>query len=60
MMPPMQSVAAYYVLVANDLARERNKPRYEIVPVRPSLSARIAAALAGRGRPVRPAAAQPA
>jgi hypothetical protein len=60
MMLPMQTIAAYYVMIANDLARERSKPRYAIVPDRPSLSARIAAALAGRGRSVRPAASQPA
>jgi hypothetical protein len=56
----MQTIAAYYVLIANDLAGERRKPRYAVVPVRPSLSARIASALAGRGRSVRPAASQPA
>jgi hypothetical protein len=59
MMPPMQTIAAYYVVVANDLARDRSKPRYEVVPVRPRLSARIAAVLARRSRLVRPAS-QPA
>jgi hypothetical protein len=56
----MQTIAAYYVVIANDLARERSKPRYAVMPVRSSLSARIAAALAGRGRSIRPAASQPA
>ena len=55
----MQTIAAYYVVISNDLARERSKPRYEVVPVRPSLSARIAAVLDRRSRPVRPAS-QPA
>ena len=55
----MQPIAAYYVLVANDLA---NQPRRHdhVVPVRPSLSARIAAVLARRTRPARRAVSQPA
>ena len=59
MMSQMQTIAAYYVLVANDLA---NQPRRhdQIGPVRPSLSARIAAVLARRTRPARRAVSQPA
>jgi hypothetical protein len=59
MMPDMQPIAAYYVLVANDLA---NEPRRHdrVVPVKPSLSARIAAVLARRTRPARRTASQPA
>jgi hypothetical protein len=59
MMSQMQPIAAYYVLVANDLA---NQPRRhdQVVPVRPSLSARIAAVLARRTRPARRAVSQPA
>lgn len=59
MMPHMQSIAAYYVIVAADLA---NQPRRHdhVVSVRPSLSARIAAVLARRSRPARRAVSQPA
>lgn len=59
MMPHMQSIAAYYVIVANDLAT-RPRRHEQVVPVRPSLSARIAAVLARRTRPARHAASQPA
>ena len=56
----MQPIAAYYVLVANDLAREPRERQYQVMPVRPNLTARIAAVLARRVRPVRPTASQPA
>jgi hypothetical protein len=55
----MRSIAAYYVILANDLAREPRRD-YQVVPVRPSLSARIAAVLAKRAKPTRRAASQPA
>ena len=56
----MQPIAAYYVLVANDLAPEPGRREYQVVPVRPNLTARIAAALARRVRTVRPTTTQPA
>ena len=55
----MQSIAAYYVIVANDLAT-RPRRHDQVGPVRPSLSARIAAVLARRTRPARRAVSQPA
>ena len=51
MMPDMQSIAAYYVIVANDIARDSQKPRYRVA--RPSLPGRIGAALTAIARPVR-------
>ena len=56
----MQSIAAYYVLIANDHACEPGRREYRVVPVRPNLTARITAALARRVRPVRTTASQPA
>ena len=47
----MQSIAAYYVIVANDIARDSQKPRYRVA--RPSLPGRIGAALTAIARPVR-------
>jgi len=55
----MQPIAAYYVLVANDLANQPRRPDH-VAPVRPTLSARIAAVLARRTRPARRAVSQPA
>jgi hypothetical protein len=50
----MQSIAAYYVMVASEVAREASAtPRYAHAPRRTS---RIAALLASIGRPVRRAA----
>ena len=54
----MNSIAAYYVILANDLANEPRRPHVQ-VPVRPGLSARIAAVLARRVRPTRRAVSQP-
>ena len=56
----MQSIAAYYVIVANDLACEGQRPRYRVVVARPSLSARIGTALTALARPVRRSTSQPA
>jgi hypothetical protein len=59
-MPDMQSIAAYYVIVASDLARESRTPRYEVVASRRSLRARLATALRTLVRPVRATASSPA
>jgi hypothetical protein len=55
----MQSIAAYYVIVANDIARDSQKPRYRVA-ARPRLLGRIGATLAAITRPVRRTAAQAA
>ena len=60
MMPDMQSVAAYYVIVASDLARESQTPRYQVAGRRRSLRARLATALSALVRPVRVTASSPA
>jgi hypothetical protein len=57
---PMQSIAAYYVFVATEHAREQRRPRYHVVPTRPSLAARVLAGLTSLGRPAGRNAAQPA
>ena len=56
----MQSVAAYYVIVASDLARESQTPRYQVAGGRRSLRARLATALSGLVRPVRATTYSPA
>ena len=56
----MQSIAAYYVIVANDIARNNQKPTYRVVVARPSLPARIAAGLIAFARPIRRTASQAA
>ena len=56
----MQSIAAYYVIVANDIARNSQKPTYRVVVARPSLPARIAAGLTAFVRPIRRTASQAA
>ena len=60
MMPDMQSVAAYYVIVASDLARESQTPRYQVAGSRRGLRARLATALSALVRPVRATASSPA
>ena len=55
----MQSIAAYYVIVANDMARSRT-PRYRVAVPRTNLSARIARALSAVARPLRASGGSPA
>jgi hypothetical protein len=59
-MSEMQTIAAYYVLIANEQARESRMPRYQVVPVRPSLTGRVTAALTTLRSLVRSATSQPA
>jgi hypothetical protein len=56
----MQSIAAYYVFVATEHAREQRRPRYQVVPAQPSLAVRVLAALTSLVRPAGRNAAQPA
>ena len=56
----MQSVAAYYVIVASDLAHESQTRRYQVAGSRRSLRARLATALSALVRPVRATASSPA
>jgi hypothetical protein len=56
----MQSIAAYYVFVATEHAREQRQPRYQVVTTRPSLAVRVLAALTSLVRPAARNAAQPA
>ena len=60
MMPDMQSVAAFYVIVASDLARESRAPHYQVAVSRRSLRARLATALSAVVRPVRATASSAA
>ena len=60
MMPVMQSIAAYYVIVANDLARQSQTPRYQVVASRPGVRARLATALSALVRPGRATASSAA
>jgi hypothetical protein len=57
---PMQSVAAYYVLVANELANQAHPRRYQVEVSRPNPVARFASAVFGLVRPSQPAVTQPA
>ena len=56
----MQSIAAYYVVVASDLSNRQSTPAYSVVVSRPSLVSRLAARLSSLVGSARPAAAQPA
>jgi hypothetical protein len=57
----MQSIAAYYVLVASDLERQvRQQHRDQVVVTRPRLPARIASAVASFVRSTARSAAQTA
>lgn len=55
----MQPIAAYYVMIANDVARSRAQ-RYQVVVSKPSLPARISTALTEFRRPPRPVGGSPA
>ncbi|HEX5824062.1 MAG TPA: hypothetical protein VFY18_06330 [Candidatus Limnocylindrales bacterium] len=54
----MQPIAAYYVYIADDLARESRKTPYQVVAARSSLPRRIVAALSSVVRPIRRSASQ--
>jgi hypothetical protein len=56
----MSPIAAYYVMVATDLANEKRLPRHDSVAPKPSLAARIVAALEALVSLGRPATTQPA
>jgi hypothetical protein len=56
----MHSIAAYYVIVANDIAHDSQKRRDDIVAARPSLTGRVVAALNTIPRLVRSVTSQPA
>jgi hypothetical protein len=56
----MQSIAAYYVIVANDIAHDSQKRRYDVVAARPSLTGRVVATLTTLPRLVRSVTSQPA
>ncbi len=56
----MQSIAAYYLLIANDMARAERRPRYAVPVPRRTFAGRISTALAGLVRHDRRGAAQPA
>lgn len=57
---PMQSIAAYYVFVATEHAREQSRPRYQVVRAQPSLAARVRGALTSLVRQTGRNVAQPA
>jgi hypothetical protein len=57
---PMQSIAAYYVFVATERAREQRRPRYQVVRAEPSLATRVRGALTTLVRQTGGNAAQPA
>ena len=56
----MTPIAAYYVMVVNDLERERRAPRYDSIVPKTSLFARIVNALETLVSLGRPATTQPA
>ena len=56
----MQSIAAYYVFVATERAREQRRPRYQVVRAEPSLATRVRGALTTLVRQTGGNAAQPA
>jgi hypothetical protein len=56
----MQSVAAYFLMIATENERASKTQTYVSPPIRLSLSARIAKALRGRPRPSRATVGQPA
>jgi hypothetical protein len=57
---PMQSIAAYYVFVATEHAREQRRPGHQVVPAQPSFAARVLGGLTSLVRPARRNEAQPA
>jgi hypothetical protein len=57
---PMQSVVAYYVLVASELANQAHPRRYQVEVSRPNPVARFVSALVALARPSQPAVTQPA
>jgi hypothetical protein len=57
----MHAIAAYYVIVANDIAHDSQKRRDHVVAARPSVTGRVVAALTTLPRLVRSAStSQPA
>jgi len=56
---PMQSVAAYYVLVATELANQAIPRRYQVEVSRPNPVARFLSAVLGLVRSSQPAVTQP-
>ena len=56
----MHPIAAYYVIVANDIAHDSRKRRYHVVAARPSLTGRVVAAVTTIPRLVRSVTSQPA
>jgi hypothetical protein len=56
----MQTIAAYYVFVANEHAYESRPPRYHVVATRPGRATRLVAALTSLARPLRRGAPQAA
>jgi hypothetical protein len=56
----MQTIAAYYVVIANEMAREARQPQYRVVPTRPSRAARFVAAVTSLLRSAPGATSQPA
>jgi len=56
----MQTIAAYYVVIANEMARESRQPKYRVVPTRPSRAGRLVAAVTALVRPAPGVTSQPA
>jgi len=56
----MQTIAAYYVVIANEMAREARQPSYRVAPTRPRLAARFVAAVTSLVRPSPGVTSQPA
>jgi hypothetical protein len=56
----MQTIAAYYIVIAIEMAREARQPKYRVVPTRPRRAARFVAAVTSLVRPARGVTSQPA
>ena len=56
----MTPIAAYYVMVATDVANEAGKPRYDSIVPKVSVATRLVRALESLARLGRPAVAQTA
>jgi hypothetical protein len=56
----MQTIAAYYVMVASEHAHEDRRPRYRVLGTRPNRVERFVAALTSLARPTSRSATQPA
>ncbi len=56
----MQPLAAYYVFVANEEARNASRRPYRAVPTKKTGRSRVGSALSALVRPIRGAASSPA